>query len=266
MEKLREELKPSLIPAGPADSIRIVGLHTPGNTLEAAPGHSLASPQLTYRGGPVLSQVKVYNLFWGSAWGRPPQRDQAHELNRFVGRLLESPWMEQLGEYDLPGREVGFGRVLGSSLVTHTNLRGSVSDRAIQHMLTQEIAGRGGIAEPSPNTCYLIFAPPGLAVVKGGARSCQAFCGYHDHVEGQIFYAVVPYPQCRACTAGLAIGDALTVITSHVLAEVITDPVPGQGWYDDLHGEVCDVGPWMTRKIWDYTVQGIWSNRMGSCG
>jgi hypothetical protein len=104
-----------------------------------------------------------------------------------------------------------------------------------------------------------------VQVIQGGSASCQAFCGYHDAVNSNIFYAVMPYPSCSGCTGGLAAFDALTSTTSHELCEAITDPIPGQGWYDDANGEIGDICAWQTKKLGNYSVQLEWSNRAGKC-
>src|SRR5947207_11397663 len=44
------------------------------------------------------------------------------------------------------------------------------------------------------------------------------------------------------------VSDALTSVSSHELAEAITDPVPGQGWYDDASGEMGDIARGRTRN------------------
>jgi hypothetical protein len=49
------------------------------------------------------------------------------------------------------------------------------------------------------------------------------------------------------------------------LCEAITDPVPGQGWYDDTHGEIGDICAWQTKSVGPYTVQLEWSNKAGQC-
>src|SRR5487761_486460 len=99
----------------------------------------------------------------------------------------------------------------------------------------------------------------------GGSSSCSTFCGYHSDINGQIFYAVMPYPDCTGCTGSLTVLDALTSTTSHELCEAITDPVPGQGWYDDTNGEIGDICAWQTKKLGAYTVQLEWSNQAGRC-
>lgn len=67
------------------------------------------------------------------------------------------------------------------------------------------------------------------------------FCGYHNDINAQIFYAVMPYPGCPGYTGNLDVEDALTSTSSHELCEAITDAVPGQGWYDDNNGEIGDI-------------------------
>jgi hypothetical protein len=49
------------------------------------------------------------------------------------------------------------------------------------------------------------------------------------------------------------------------LCEAITDPIPGQGWYDDANGEIGDICAWKTKKLGQYTVQLEWSNTAGAC-
>ncbi len=80
-----------------------------------------------------------------------------------------------------------------------------------------------------------------------------------------MFYAVEPYPGCNGCRGGLSPFDALTTTCSHELCEAITDPIPGQGWYDDAHGEIGDVCAWKTKKLGAYTIQLEWSNAANKC-
>ena len=133
-------------------------------------------------------------------------------------------------------------------------------------MLQQEILTSTAFPKPNPNMLYFVYLPPGVAVVQGGARSCQAFCGYHNDVNGQIVYAVMPFPDCPGCAGGLSTLDALTSTSSHELCEAITDPIPGQGWYDDVHGEIGDICAWKTKRVGAYTVQQEWSNQANACG
>jgi hypothetical protein len=64
---------------------------------------------------------------------------------------------------------------------------------------------------------------------------------------------------------GLTVLPALTSTSSHELCEAITDPIPGQGWYDDSNGEIGDICAWKTKQVGAYTVQLEWSNTAGNC-
>src|SRR5947209_20620132 len=68
----------------------------------------------------------------------------------------------------------------------------------------------------------------------------------------------MPYPDCAGCIGGLAAFDALTTTSSHELCEAITDPIPGQGWYDDANGEIGDICAWKTTQL-----GGTWSSWSG---
>ncbi len=174
--------------------------------------------------------------------------------------------MDQLAEYNVQGMPpVGHGKLIGTATITTPQLRNSVSDRAIQHMLENEISTNSNFPQPTQNTLYFICLSPGVKVIQGGGASCQAFCGYHNDINGQIFYAVMPYPGCRGCIGSLQAFEALTSTSSHELCEAITDAVPGQGWYDDNNGEIGDICAWQTKQVGDYIVQLEWSNQNNKC-
>jgi len=254
--------EPTLVLPARGDPIRIVPLHLPDELTAPRP----AAPQLTYRGGPLLSSVEVFTVFWGPALQQPPQSDLADSLNQFFQFIVTSPLLDQLGEYNVPGGpQIGYGVYTGTTTITTPRLHHTVSDHAIQHMLEHEISTNDAVPQPNPNTLYVVYLPPGVAVIQGGARSCQVFCGYHSDIDGQVFYAVMPFPGCAGCAGGLAPLDALTATSSHELCEAITDPIPGQGWYDDANGEIGDICAWHTKQLGPYTVQLEWSNAANAC-
>ena len=75
----------------------------------------------------------------------------------------------------------------------------------------------------------------------------------------------MPYPDCHGCMGSLAMFDAITSTSSHELCEAVTDPVPGEGWYDQNNGEIGDICAWKTKQVGNYTVQLEWSNNANSC-
>jgi hypothetical protein len=238
--------------------LRIVPLHSAPRVA------STTSPQLTYRNGPLLANVKVFTIFWGQAWQDAANSPRIAHMNDFFDFILTSKLLDQLAEYSVPGKTIGHGVHTGSATLTTSEPGKSVSDATIQKMLQAEISA-GSLPANTPDSLYFVFLPPGTQVEQGGSKSCQAFCGYHDASSDNIFYAVMPYPGCTGCEGGLAIPDALTSTSSHELCEAITDPAPGSGWYDDANGEIGDICAWKTKALGSYVVQLEWSNAADSC-
>jgi hypothetical protein len=245
----------------PKHPIRVGPLHRPEAPARAA---AAAAPVLTYRSGPLLTAVQVFTVFWGSAWQQAPNTGLLQQMNQFFDYILTSQLMDQLAEYSVPGQAIGHGSRIGTTVLTSPALGASVQDSDIQQLLQQQIDA-GTLPATNPNTLYFVFLPQGVQVVQANSASCQAFCGYHDSFGNNVYYAVMPYPDCQGCTGGLALSDALTSTTSHELCEAITDPIPGRGWYDDNNGEIGDICAWKTRTLGSYTIQLEWSNQAGSC-
>lgn len=247
------------------DPIRIVPVHRVAELGQPAHGAAAApQPELIYRGGALLTAVEVFTLFWGSWWQASQSLPLTDELNGFFDYILTSELLDQLAEYSTSGQAIGHGTRVGTATVTEPALGVSVSDAQIQQTL-QQLIGAGTIASPTTNSLCFLYLPPNVAVTQGGSRSCQAFCGYHNATSTDVYYAVMPYPGCTGCAGGLALLDALTTTSSHELCEAITDPVPGEGWYDNHYGEIGDICAWQTRQLGSYTVQLEWSNLRGAC-
>jgi hypothetical protein len=242
------------------DPVRIVPLHLPAGLAPAA-----APPKLTYRDGPLISAVEVFTIFWGTAWNDPRQVALIPRINAFFDFILASPLIDQLTEYEVPKYPISHGRRIGTATITTPVLRTSLSDTTVQTMLRQQTDAGQPVPKPTVNTLYFIYVQQGVRVVMGGSASCQSFCGYHNAIGHEIFYAVMPYPSCSGCVGTLAAFDALTSTSSHELCEAITDPIPGEGWYDDANGEIGDICAWQTRQVGNYTVQLEWSNESNRC-
>ena len=254
-------------PPAERDPMRIVPMSfpiemtQPMSDVAAAPA---ASPELTYRGGPILTAVEVVTIFWGQAWAGQ-QAGTVDKMNAFFDFVLTSPLLDQLGEYGVSGKTIGHGRRTGTVSITTPGPTLTITDAAIQAFLLNQLANNPAVPKAGPNSLFFIFLPSGVKVTQGGSRSCQSFCGYHDATSGRVFYAVMPYPDCAGCRGGAALFDALTTTVSHELCEAITDPIPGKSWYDDANGEIGDICAWKMKKLGQYTVQLEWSNAKGSC-
>ncbi len=260
------------------EHIRVVPLHYPkakvalgtrskkGKDSDLFDGKHHAAPSnahLTYFNGPLIPNVEVFTIFWGTSWGSASGTALMTKLNAFYSAILVSPLIDQLGEYSVPGQKIGHGKLTGTKVITANAPVGSVTDTTVRAQLAKWIAAK--IVPPSnKNTLYFVYLEPGIVSIMGGSKSCQSFCGYHNH-NGSVYYAVMPYPSCSGCLGGLSVFDALTGTSSHELCEAITDPIPGKGWYDNTNGEIGDICAWSFKKVAGYKVQLEWSNQKNKC-
>lgn len=244
------------------DCVRIVPLATPEVAQRAAATAQTA--RLAYNNGPLITEAQVFTVFWGTGWQQAPLLAIIDQVNGFFDYILTSSLIDQLSEYNISQYQIGRGTRVGTITLTNPDVPQSVDDSAIQQMIQQQIS-TGQFPSPTQNTIYFVFLPSGITVTQSGSASCKVFCGYHDATSNNIFYAVMPFPDCSGCSSNLSNFDALTVTASHELCEAITDPIPGEGWYDNQNGEIGDICAWQTKKIGQYTVQKEWSNKSGRC-
>jgi hypothetical protein len=280
MAKPEESTDEAQVTHEPHEYVRVVPLHHPkpyvalanlgkkkdesdSELFDGQPHPAPANARLTYRGGHLLTNVKVRTVFWGKKWSAGPGADMSKKLNGFFQSILGSSLIDQLGEYSVPGQQIGHGQLAGTTTLTDHAPTTHVTDSTIRRQLKAWIKA-GDLPANDPNTLYFVYLDPGVVSVMGGSKSCQSYCGYHDNVGG-IFYAVMPYPLCAGCLGGMSAFDALTGTSSHELCEAITDPVPGAGWYDDANGEIGDICAWNFKQVNGFNVQLEWSNEQNRC-
>jgi hypothetical protein len=228
-----------------------------------------ANAQLTYYGGALIQNVTVYTIFVGNGWaGDGTMKSVMSQVNQFFTDILVSPLIDQLGEYNVAGKyTIGHGSLAGTIVITDgAPAAGStIDDAKIQTTLTGWI-NAGRVPGATPNMLYFIYFDQQVTVTMEGGSSCSDFCGYHDAINGDTFYAVMPYPSCDGCLAGLSVIDALTGTSSHELCEAITDPIPPDGWYDQKNNmEIGDICAWTFKTVAGHNVQLEWSNSANRC-
>ncbi|KAJ3392614.1 hypothetical protein HDU84_003863 [Entophlyctis sp. JEL0112] len=117
-----------------------------------------------------------------------------------------------------------------------------------------------GRISPTTNSYYPIHYPPGITITMGGDYAYVA--DISAEVE-YVWYAVLPN-----CGPFDSVNDLLDAV-SHELAEAISDPIPGNSWYnnnpDAFNGEIGDICVDMGTTIKDnngniWETQLLWSN------
>ncbi len=226
-------------------------------------------PAVTYHGGALLTHVEAQAVYLGSDWQSSAGQTQAHNLDGFVGYVVNSPYFDALTN---AGYGVGRGTAsAGAVLPVQINKSYYLTDAQIQRDLQAAITS-GAVQQPDANRLYVIYVEPGVAIKDGGgATSVTDFLGYHGAFAGRdaagrpvdVHYAVMPYPggyNPSAQSQGFASNfDALTAVSSHEIAEAATDPnvnYKAPGWYDDRYNaEIGDLTEGYVRRLNGYDVQ-----------
>ena len=262
-----------------------------------------AGAHLTYFGGPVISNVHVVQVLYGSgSYNAQVAGTTSPTMGNFYGDLTgpNSGYTSLLTQYNTPAsggtnQTIGNGTFDGLfQIVPSAGNNGStITDAQIQSELLAQITA-GHLPAPlldgagNVNTLYMIFFPPGKTITQGGSSSCQpgGFCAYHGTTSTllsghNVLYGVHPDMQSGLCSTG-GCGSAgvfgnYTSVTSHELTEAITDAdvgiatvfAPPLAWYDMTNGEIGDIcngqqGSYVANGT-AYTIQLEFSNAANNC-
>jgi hypothetical protein len=269
----------------------------PTATRRAA-ARTAAAPtgNLTYHGGPVVSNAEVASVLWGSGTYLPEVTSSSSpSMATFFPGVARSPHVAWLnGEYGtnvLGGSQqtIGLGTYMGRTdlaLTTAGAAAATVTDDAIRSELDADVLS-GALPAPTTdaggntNTVYALFFPAGTDITftdqTGTYTSGVDFCAYHSAMltsDSRILnYMVLPDDTTGGMAAGCGAGTSfqnLEYYASHELIETITDPL-GYAWYDSSTGneigDICnqDEQPVTGADGVTYTVQTEWSNAQAAC-
>lgn len=203
---------------------------------------------MTYQGGALLTSVEAQGVYLGSAWStNSALQSQSQQTDQFLSALANGPYMDMLNN---AGYGVGRGSA-SAGAVDNVSISSTLSDAQIQSDLKTMISA-GQVQAPDANRLYMVYVEPGVEVTMGSANSKTSFLGYHGAFNDNgtdIHYAVMVYPGTPNPSSGsqgfASDFDQLTSVSSHELAEAVTDPNVNYktlGWYDyQLNGEIGDL-------------------------
>ena len=260
-----------------------------------------AGAHLTYFGGPIISNVQVIQVLYGSgSYNAQVAGTTSPTMGNFFADITSTGLITLLQQYNTPvsggtGQTFGNGTFAGLfQIVPAAGNNGStITDAQIQSELLSQITA-GHLPAPvldaqgNPNTLYMIYFPPGKTISQGGSNSCQAggFCAYHGTTSSlfqshNVLYGVLPDMQAGSgCSSGCGTSTVFgnyTSVTSHELVEAMTDADVGiattfaapLAWYDQTNGEIGDIcngqqGSY-TANGTTYTIQLEFSNSASNC-
>jgi hypothetical protein len=260
-----------------------------------------AGAHLSYFGGPIISNVQVIQVLYGSGSYNPQVAGTTSPtMGNFFADITSTGLISLLQQYNTPvsggtGQTFGNGTFAGLFQIVPAaaNNGSTITDAQIQSELLAQI-NAGHLPAPvldaqgNPNTLYMIYFPPGKTISQGGSNSCQAggFCAYHGTTSStlnakHVLYGVLPDMQAGSgCSTGCGTSTVFgnyTSVTSHELTEAMTDADVGiattfaapLGWYDQTNGEIGDIcnaqqGSY-TANGTTYTIQLEFSNSANNC-
>jgi hypothetical protein len=212
-------------------------------------------PAVSFFGGNLLPQVQAQALYLGNEFASAPANAEPATLDAFLKDVTGGPYLQTLAR---AGYGVGPGSAVAGAVDRTSLAAGStISDAFIRARLQADVSS-GLLQAPNANTLYVVYVEPDVAVNLGLGQGTtrQGILGYHTAFVGAngapIRYAVVVSPGGAAGNSVLPEAttalDQQTAVTSHELAEAVTDPdvnsnVNGGrlGWFDPRRGEIGDI-------------------------
>ena len=226
-----------------------------------------ANAKLTYGGGPVLANPKVYlvqiangstSATCTSSYNSDQGTFAASEPNTAgaITTMFTSPYSQWWNEY-VPTSPYGRGSYAGCLVINSAALMAStVDDTTIDATLaTLQNDPTKGFPAYDPNNIYVLYFQPNQLITAGGQNSQNDFCAYHGNSYNygirDLNYVVMPYETQAGCmftSSSTSMFANMTPILSHEIGETVTDPVPSSpyGWIDNVHGgdeigDLCEV-------------------------
>jgi hypothetical protein len=282
--------------------LHIVPYGTPKKLTKLPP--SSAGGTFSYYGGPVISNIHVVEVLWGSFVDVPSTTG----LPQFLTDVVNSNYFDLLSEYGTVGVQAIGGQAGSNQLIGRgvfdgkftinpsvcpggaTNPLCNITNEQIQAELQRQLANLPAPvkdAQSNYNTIYLLYFPPGVHISLGTIGSCVqfGFCAYHASLAGQLAselpYGVFPdFGPTSACSQGCGQSTSannMMSATSHELGEAVTDSnvgnasgdAPPLAWYNNNFGEIGDICNQDQQQITvgthTYTVQALYSNMQNGC-
>jgi hypothetical protein len=226
-------------------------------------------PAITYHGGELISNVEAETLYLGDTWSYSNDIGLPNYLNRFTDNITHSQFLDQLSEYSTSSwPPIGRGALTGTAIdPIHLQQDQVITDATIQTELNNEISA-GSLHSPDLERLYVVYTPDNVHVVAGNIDSRVNATGYHSlfvRFGVLVYYAVVFAQTGNLGLTGYSESQQFTLASGQQLADAITDPYTGFGWFDpsQQHGEISDpTNDYADFSSLDgYSLPKLWSNQ-----
>jgi serine protease len=248
-------------------------------TVQMAQKSRPQASNATYRGGPLLYKPKMYLIFWGFTGAGDPD-NVAPLLESYEASIGHTAYNQIYTQYKGTKKFIKNPKAQnGSYWFDDTN---AIPTSPTDEQVAQEsLLGEAHFGAYDPNGSYVVVT----AHNHNSQGFGSSFCAYHSSINDSgghtVSYTNMPYiPDAgNSCGAGFlssppsdetSADEGVTIVTGHEYGESITDPIPGEGWYDNQWGEIGDICAWTNIQIDKYgknqfVAQPMWSNASSSC-
>ena len=238
----------------------------PVDATSEADAPKVAWDRMTNHGAGALGSPHLRAIYVGT-----DGVDASPSFDPYMTFLVSSPdwWGTILSQYG-----VGYGTYDGATYIPTSTfihdgdvVKGFIQwfvldtrvHEAIHALMALDDAGADSGTPLVPHAdAYVVYLPDGVNVDLGqGETTCANAGGYHSYDTDEP-YAIIP-PCGR-----------YHIVISHEIAEMVTDPEPGSGWYSDADqatmygGEIGDLCNQLT-YVDGEQVTRLWSNKDGDC-
>jgi len=261
--------------ARPADSAAA----TPHAQAAGCPQTSEPNCPVTYNGGPVQHNPRVYLVFWGPAWGNKNNKtaqaamSYLTKLYKGLGEASDT-WALTASQYfdNSGGHATVTSSVFGGSYVDAAKPENSVTfndlaaeaTKAAAHFRIGNTPNAQVVVAAQSGTCFTPIAEGGgVSVTFAGncgspQASSETYCGWHSATptgKSYLTFTNLPYQldaksECGENfinTGSAGLYDGFSIVGGHEFSESATDPL-GNAWIDPNDtvsgGEVADKCAW----------------------
>jgi hypothetical protein len=229
---------------------------------------------MTYHGGVIMPTANVHPIFWGTSWPSYTG-DKISGIDTFYAGWNNSNYAKTTNEYTGSNGTVGPTSTSAASVIDGSAATGGGQTSAILSEVCKEISAGSVPLDTSGNGYYPVYTD----VPRGNAGYCawhsSGTCG-GQRVQFAFFFKLDGDAGCdpQDTTTGHSQGlAAIANVSSHELAEAVTDPASPGAWYDASGSENGDKCAW-TFNVPSVTfsngtkwkLQGEWSNNAYNAG
>ncbi|HEY9179568.1 MAG TPA: hypothetical protein VIO32_02550 [Candidatus Baltobacteraceae bacterium] len=207
---------------------------------------------VSYHGGHVLPNAQMHEVFINTSYATvgTPQTFQANFSNSTFVHVLD-----QYAGSTANNRYPVSSTLYSASLAAYSNVISQNQLFTVLHAaaLSSHLTGYGHMYNlflaPNLDTCFDLSAQ----CYSPDNASTFVFCAYHGSITfsdiGHVIFSIIPYQHTAGCGddfSGLTLPNAVPIddtatTLSHEESEAISDPDPGNGYYNNTFGlEIAD--------------------------